>query len=57
MGIYTRPDSISDALPYPLNVAADISALFEFYHQMQKEQKAAARLETDTAENLYTSPA
>lgn len=57
MGIYTRPHSINDGLPHTFNAAADLSALFELGSQTREEQTDTARLENDTAENLYTLPA
>ena len=54
---YFYPSAVNDALPYPLNIAADLSAVFEMYSEMQKELKAALLRDKDTAENLYTSPA
>lgn len=57
MRITTQSVLLTDALPFPLGIAVDLSALVELYFGSRRSQDDLARDDDDTAENLYTSPA
>lgn len=57
MRITTQSTLLADALPFPLGIAVDLSALVEAFYAARRAAGDEQCPEDDAAENLYTSPA